>query len=862
MPARFRLNPALRPAAGVFVASAAPRDSGPATGNAPGTVGRALVGSLRSSGSVCSSVWPFTVWPFTACQFAAWQLAIGQLVGWSSVGDRFATGAWASWGRVRWGSVAWGASLFCGCLAALEVVARADVFQRPEGQVGLEFVGVGEPGNVADANGRGAVAYRYRISRHEVTTGQWVEFLNTKALADRDGGLWNNDMDSTRSGPGARCEITRQGEPGEFQHSVPTELVNRPVTHVSFLDACRFCNWLHNGQKEGDTEEGAYTLKGYSGTDGRRIRRNPGARYFVPTDDEWYKAAYFDPRKPGGAGYWKYPVRSDQAPDREVDSPRGMNFHQGGYLDEKRFCTDVGHFRQAVGPWGTFDQGGNVHEWTEGLTAPFLRHLWGGAFDTPDAGLNSPIPNRFYTSISDVPSVGLRIAAAVPGEPAVANQGAGSATDGPQQPARGVADFARRPWRDPQSGMPFFPLAWFSYDSDEQDLDRMAEEGANLVLYVNTPTDLDTEEQATGNMVRMRRYLDHAERRGLKVLIQIGGWYGGHLRGDAVEIARQQRFIRSICDHPALFGYQLYDEPEYAAGGGLGVEEQRRLREFVGALDKLRRSLREWDPNDRHLISVVFNLVPLSSWTDFLPVLDSFQVDRYPLDKEQAYFGHRGDWGPLMMAWSMHHGATALADHPGLRNPAPCMQGVGWLHTESGVLGLWRDPLYEETRYMAYSSLTVGGWGVFHWIRKFGRPDSPVILKNVGRLHAELRSLFPALERSYERPPFEVRHNHESITRGFLTDSVADITTLALEDEDHHVLIVSNNSGTFNDVTLRMKLPGMDGTSSRQARVLNEEWSRAIGYSEESGEWVLDPHTMCFGDINIWLIPKRAPRED
>ena len=144
---------------------------------------------------------------------------------------------------------------------------------------------------------------------------------------------------------------------------------------------------------------------------------------------------------------------------------------------------------------------------------------------------------------------------------------------------------------------------------------------------------------------------------------------------------------------------------------------------FVDALGKARAAIRQWDSNRNHLVQVVFNLVPLSSWVDYLPVIDSFQIDRYPCDASQAYFGHRGDWGPLMMAWSMAYGAAALNAHPHLHNPAPCMQGVGSSHTEVGQLGVWRNPLYEETRYMAYSSLTVGGWGVFHWIRNASSPD-------------------------------------------------------------------------------------------------------------------------------------------
>ena len=627
------------------------------------------------------------------------------------------------------------------------------------------------------------------------------------------------------------------------------------MTHVSFLDACRFCNWLHNGLGEGDTETGAYTLNGYSGTDGRRIRRNPGARYFVPTEDEWYKAAYFDPRKDAGPGYWKYPTRSDEKPSRDPASSNAANWYTDSYVDEIHYFTEVGSFPRATSPFGTLDQAGNVYEWTEGLKPPFLRSLRGGAFDSEDAGLNVPTNNPVFSSRSDVPNVGIRIAAAAPDSPIPPQ-----ATTAMEQTSA-IVDFPRRPWRDPQTRRPFFPLAWFSYASDDEDLDAIASQGANMVLFVNSPSDVDTDDQAAENTQRMLRYLDQAQKKNIRVLVQTGGFYGGHMRKDAVEIARQQKWVEAIAGHPALFGYQLYDEPEYRAGFGLGVSDQRQLREFVAGLQETRDALRKWDPNPDRLISVVFNLVPLSSWTEYLPTIDSFQIDRYPLDREQAYFGHRGDWGPLMMAWSMAHGAQALHDHPHLKNPSPCMQGVGSEHIESGTLGVWRNPLYEETRYMAYSSLTVGSWGVFHWIRRFGRPENPTINENVGRLYRELRTLIPAFEQSYEQPPFIVRHNHESITRGFLTDSVADITTLALEDNENYYLIVSSNSGTFSDVTLRLRGLKFTSNEARTAHVLNESWSRDLGYSEETGEWIIDPHTMCFGDINVWVMPKQAEVE-
>jgi hypothetical protein len=116
----------------------------------------------------------------------------------------------------------------------------------------------------------------------------------------------------------------------------------------------------------------------------------------------------------------------------------------------------------------------------------------------------------------------------------------------------------------------------------------------------------------------------------------------------------------------------------------------------------------------------------------------------------------------------------------------------------------------------------------------------------------------PALEQSYETPPFTVSHNHAGITRSFITDLVPDLSTLTLEDKKNYYLIVSDNSGVFEDVALRMKLPNIKDTKTREASVLNEDWSREIKYDSATGDWVIATHKMCFGDINIWVIPKVA----
>jgi sulfatase modifying factor 1 len=81
---------------------------------------------------------------------------------------------------------------------------------------------------------------------------------------------------------------------------------------VSFYDTLRFANWLNNGQGSGDTETGAYTLLGGTQTpsNGTTVTRNPGATIALPSDNEWYKAAYYDA---SSTDYFLHPTRSNAA---------------------------------------------------------------------------------------------------------------------------------------------------------------------------------------------------------------------------------------------------------------------------------------------------------------------------------------------------------------------------------------------------------------------------------------------------------------------------------------------------------------------------------------------------------------------
>jgi formylglycine-generating enzyme len=258
------------------------------------------------------------------------------------------------------------------CLAAtivalLVVVAQADVFNMSGGQKSLETALVGNPGNVNDTEtGCGSVARQYSIGKYEITNAQWREFLTAKARVSDSYGLYNTNMAGSYGG------IDRTWSVDHYVYTAKggdSNWDNRPVNYVSLWDAARFCNWLHNDQGNGDMEAGAYTNIGNPST----FARQSEAKYFIPTKNEWYKAAYYDPNKGGTGvpGYWDYPMMSDSstAPSNDLTTPDGgnnANFYQNGYtLGSPYYTTVVGEFENSASAYGTFDQGGNLFEWNE-----------------------------------------------------------------------------------------------------------------------------------------------------------------------------------------------------------------------------------------------------------------------------------------------------------------------------------------------------------------------------------------------------------------------------------------------------------------------------------------------------------------
>ncbi|MDD5064096.1 MAG: SUMF1/EgtB/PvdO family nonheme iron enzyme [Phycisphaerae bacterium] len=273
--------------------------------------------------------------------------------------------------------------------------------------IDIDFVTIGNPGNPGDTRvptpeygatlanpyGCGAVSYNYRIGKYEVTNAQWNAFT---AAAGAPTGNLSNAYDQSAYFTGAQ----------------------QPTNRVSWYEAAQFCNWLTSGDKS----LGAYQFSGdntnpgdFLGIDRTAAQATYGTVYVIPTETEWYKAAYH--KNDGVTGnYWLYAtqVQWDNTPSNALINPdpgNNANFylHSGYTVGSPDYLTNVGEFENSDSAYGTFDQSGNVWEWNETLVDGPSRGCRGGGYDYGLGGLNSG-GRGWQDPANEAVAVGFRIA--------------------------------------------------------------------------------------------------------------------------------------------------------------------------------------------------------------------------------------------------------------------------------------------------------------------------------------------------------------------------------------------------------------------------------------------------------------------
>jgi formylglycine-generating enzyme required for sulfatase activity len=299
----------------------------------------------------------------------------------------------------------------------------------------------------------GGVGYRYGIGRLEITVRQWVAFLNTADPSGRDP---HHLYDATESGAAwpkyGQIDMAARAARGHHYSVASPAWADKPYGFANFLRAARFVNSLDNGRvlstrtsRAGgvpivtrrvrlshETERGMYLMTRHKAT------RAKDAGFVIPSQDEWTKAAYYDPSGGGTLSYWKYPTNAGAFGDGTASAPATTTlgattgdvtnaatqplatYHSStapaptwcpAHVQPASDCASVNPFDIApatyakayqgslstVGqartpsPWGTLDQGGNVVEWTDTITPSPLgtdkgrvwRRLHGGIANAP-----------------------------------------------------------------------------------------------------------------------------------------------------------------------------------------------------------------------------------------------------------------------------------------------------------------------------------------------------------------------------------------------------------------------------------------------------------------------------------------------
>jgi formylglycine-generating enzyme required for sulfatase activity len=283
-------------------------------------------------------------------------------------------------------------------------VVQADSITHNGTTINMDFVNIGNAGNLADFGiqdnpGYGAVGYNYRIGQKEVTINQFAMARAADArISDGNEGYWNSGTRTVGSAA--------------------------PASRVTVYEAMKYANWLTSG----DAYTGAYQFDGSGAL--QAVDRDAavaayGTVYVLPTEDEWYKAAYYKPVNDGTYSSYANGINAPSSVTHGTSSGWNYYLNTGGYaIGAPNYAWETGFGAEEQN--GTYDMMGNVWEWTESAFDGRLNNMGedrvyrGGSYSSTAPWPDGPL--RSSVRVSNGPTiggdnVGFRVAAIIP-EPA------------------------------------------------------------------------------------------------------------------------------------------------------------------------------------------------------------------------------------------------------------------------------------------------------------------------------------------------------------------------------------------------------------------------------------------------------------
>jgi formylglycine-generating enzyme required for sulfatase activity len=264
-----------------------------------------------------------------------------------------------------------------------QLSAQADTFGTNGNEFTIDFVNIGNAGNAADTTGYGAVPYEYRVGTYEITQDA-ITKATASGMSNVTAGAWTG---------------------------------SQPAANISWYGAAAFVNWLNTStghQAAYDlTFSGSWSMNLWSSgqawtAGGENLYRHKEAFYFLPSENEWYKAAYYNP---GGSNYFLYPTASSSVPTAVASGTTSGTAVYDGEASVPAAVTNAG----GSSPYGTMGQGGNVWEWNESAyngtnsSSTEVRAQRGGFWPSDAFGLSSSLRGLDAPASQDV-AIGFRVA--------------------------------------------------------------------------------------------------------------------------------------------------------------------------------------------------------------------------------------------------------------------------------------------------------------------------------------------------------------------------------------------------------------------------------------------------------------------